>query len=73
MKKNRHKLVERQVRRHLEKAMDKASPEVKASVQALCDAVSDAYFDFERDRSLLERSMELSSQELVASNQKMRY
>lgn len=55
-----NKLLERQIRRYL-KTTDTQNPEL----QLLFQAVSDAYSHFEDDRILLERSLDLSGQELT--------
>ena len=62
-----HRLLRRQVERHV------GSPEaLSQSARALLDAVDRAYLDFEADRTLLEHSLELSSQELLQVNSEMR-
>ena len=63
----RHTLLERQIRRYFETA-EGFSP----SCEAFLDAVNDAYRQFDRDRELLERSMDLSSQELLQANAALR-
>lgn len=55
-----HRLLERQLRRHFGGA-DKVPPEWSAFL----DAVDAAYREADEDRALLERSMEISSKELV--------
>lgn len=55
-----HKLLERQVRRHLG-PIDSLGPNAKAFLAA----VSSAYTESDSDRALLERSLELTSQELT--------
>lgn len=55
-----HKLLERQIRRHLGN-IDHLGAEAKAFL----DAVSAAYTENDSDRALLERSLELTSQELT--------
>jgi len=40
--------------------------------QELTDVVNKAYFNFDEDRLLLERSIEISSHELVEANSQMR-
>lgn len=56
---SRHRLLERQVRRYLG---DQPLPE---GIQMFLDAVNAAYDAFEKDRALLERSLDLSSKELL--------
>lgn len=61
----RHKLLERQIRRHLGAAGT-------AGLDALLDAVEAAYRQADDDRALLGRSLELTSQELLEQNRKLR-
>src|SRR5690348_40532 len=62
-----HRLLKRQIRRHL------GSPEsLPEAWQPFIAAVNDAYVQFDADRAMLERSLELSSQELLAANSKLR-
>jgi len=63
----RHSLLSRQIRRFLT-AEDVARPEL----QAFLDAVDAAYQQSDDDRLMLERSLELSSQELLQANSEMR-
>jgi len=58
-----NKLLERQLRRYI-KTVDVSGPEF----QNLFTAISQAYDHNEEDRQLIERSLELSSQELSDSN-----
>src|ERR1051325_1404957 len=58
-----HKLLERQIQRHFG-SLD-AVPE---SLRAFIDAINATYEDHEEDHKLLERSMEISSEELVERN-----
>lgn len=63
-----HELLTRQLRRHLKENEDsfcKGHPE-------LLSAISDAYFEFDQDRDLLERSLEISSMELIEKNSELR-
>jgi PAS domain S-box-containing protein len=62
-----HSLLKRQLKRHLgkEKADDPAW-------SALVEAVDAAYRQFDADRHMLERSLDLSSQELVGANRDLR-
>ena len=61
-----HKLLERQLSRYL------VSPLLTEEYQKLFQAVSDAYVHFDEDHVLIERSLELSSKELTANNNKLR-
>ncbi|MTI87094.1 MAG: hypothetical protein FH748_03905 [Balneolaceae bacterium] len=58
-----HKLLQRQIKKSIG-TLDTASDKLKQ----LLKWVSQAYNDFEEDRSLLERSLELTSSELVERN-----
>ena len=62
-----HKLLQRQLDRHLGGARGVESP-----WKELLDAVDRAYTDADADRELLERSLELTSQELVEKNRQLR-
>ncbi|HEX7180587.1 MAG TPA: ATP-binding protein [Thermoanaerobaculia bacterium] len=63
----RHSLLARQIRRHL--GSQDAVPE---SWRPFLDAVDDAYRQADADRGMLERSMDLSSQELMQANAAIR-
>ncbi|MCB1101799.1 MAG: hypothetical protein KDL10_05525, partial [Kiritimatiellae bacterium] len=63
---DRHSLLQRQLRRLLD---DEPPPEAWAT---LLDQVNEAYRAFDRDRRLLERSMEISSHELQQANADIR-
>ncbi len=56
-----HRLLERQLRKHFR-------GEVGAELQRLLQAVSEAYQQQDQDRQLVERAMELSSNELLERN-----
>lgn len=62
----RHSLLKRQIKRHLGK--DKIPPEWESFLHA----VDSAYEQFDDDREMLERSLELSSQELMEANSGMK-
>ncbi len=62
-----HTLLQRQV-----KKLGIDTESFPAAVRELVEAVSDTYKDQEKDRSMLERSMEISSKELLRSNSEMR-
>lgn len=61
-----HSLLARQLRRLLN------GRPVPEEWTPLLDQVSDSYHQLDRDRSLLERSMELSSQEILQANEDIR-
>jgi len=60
-----HRLLRRQLRKHLG-----AEDEVPAELQPFLAAVDAAYADFDSDRAMLERSLELSSKELSEARDK---
>lgn len=62
-----HSLLKRQIRRHLH-SLDSIHKEW----QPFIVAVNDAYVQSDLDRLMLEHSLELSSQELLAANSKLR-
>ena len=62
----RHSLLRRQLRRHFGPE-DDLPPEVAAFI----DVVDGAYKEFDADRGMIERSLELSSQELLQANSDM--
>ena len=62
----RHRLLERQIRRYL-----KGEESQLESLQGLLQAVSDAYDAADEDRAMLERSMDISSRELVEANRSL--
>lgn len=62
-----NKLIQRQIRRFLGKNF-----EMTPEFEKLFHAISDSYNHYERDRILLERSLELSSHELGEANAKLR-
>jgi len=62
-----NKLLERQIKRYL-----KNLPEIPEEFKAVFQSVSDSYSHYEADRSLLERSLEVSSGELNMANSKIR-
>ncbi len=61
-----HSLLRRQLRKHLPENLH-ASGELRSFIHA----VDAAYFDFDADRLMLERSLELSSQELIQASSEM--
>jgi PAS domain S-box-containing protein len=62
-----HSLLKRQIKRHL----GDPGP-ISEEWQAFIQAVNDAYLEHDGDRRMLERSLELSSQELLQRNSEMR-
>jgi two-component system, cell cycle sensor histidine kinase and response regulator CckA len=63
----RHRLLQRQIRKHLGD-----EKQLSAEVLGLLEAVEEAYVQFETDRKLVERSMDLSSNELLEANNLLR-
>jgi two-component system, cell cycle sensor histidine kinase and response regulator CckA len=61
------RLLDRQLRKHFGE-----DPVLSDAVQDFVATVEEAYLHFEADYSLLERSLELSSQELIQANTEMR-
>ena len=59
-----HRLLTRQVRRHL-------NGETPESLAALLAAVDEAYASFDADRLLCERSLDISSQELMVRHEEV--
>ncbi|MBA4366022.1 MAG: hypothetical protein C0403_00080 [Desulfobacterium sp.] len=66
MKKQIHSLLKRQLKRHFGDTGD-----IPEEWKNFIDAVNDAYLEFDEDRSMLERSLELSSQELMQRNSEL--
>ncbi len=62
-----HSLLKRQLSRYFSDSFS-----IPAEWQRFIDAVNNAYREFDIDRSMLERSLELSSQELLQANSEMR-
>ncbi len=62
-----HKLLRRQIQRHFGNPDD-----LRPELRALLDAVSEAYTASDDDRVLLERSMDLASDELFQTNNRLR-
>ncbi|MEZ5974049.1 MAG: histidine kinase dimerization/phospho-acceptor domain-containing protein, partial [Planctomycetota bacterium] len=67
MSQDRHRLLDRQIRRHL--APDGQIP---PEWTAFVDAVDAAYRSADEDRLMLERSLDLSSKELMEANVELR-
>ena len=62
-----HSLLRRQLKRHLGDGVP-----VPVAWREMVEAVDDAYRAFDDDRAMLERSLELSSRELLQANSEMR-
>jgi len=62
-----HSLLKRQLKRHLGDQF-----RIPPEMQAFLNAVNEAYQESDADREMLERSLELSSQELLQANLEMR-
>lgn len=58
-----HPLMRRQIKKYYGNIED-----IPRDLQVFIQAVSDTYFEFDTDREMLERSLELSSQELIQAN-----
>jgi PAS domain S-box-containing protein len=63
----KHRLLQRQIRKHLG-----GEKQLTAELSRFLEAVDEAYDQFETDRRLVERSMELSSSELFEANSLLR-
>lgn len=63
-----HSLLRRQVRKHF----GGEAPPADSELGAFVDAVDRAYREFDQDRAMLERSLDLSSDELVQANAELR-
>lgn len=61
-----HALLKRQLKRHLKVNSDGLPPET------FLTSVDEAYKDFDRERNLLQRAMELSSKELLSKNESLK-
>jgi len=62
-----HSLLKRQIRKYFNDSL-----EVPQEWQGFIEMVNNAYHEFDTDRNMLERSLELSSQELLQANTEMR-
>ncbi|HYG53410.1 MAG TPA: SpoIIE family protein phosphatase [Flavobacteriales bacterium] len=62
-----NKLLERQIKRYLRGGIDNLDPQVKA----LLTSISQSYDHYEQNRIMIERSLELSSEELNVANGKL--
>jgi signal transduction histidine kinase/ActR/RegA family two-component response regulator len=61
-----HSLLRRQLKRHF------PDNRVPADLEPMLSAIDQAYRQFDNDRSMLERSLDLSSQELLQANAELR-
>jgi signal transduction histidine kinase/ActR/RegA family two-component response regulator len=61
-----HSLLRRQLKRYF------PDERVPAELEPMLDAINQAYWQFDNDRSMLERSLDLSSQELLQANAELR-
>jgi PAS domain S-box-containing protein len=62
-----HSLLKRQIRKYFNDSL-----EVPKEWQGFIEMVNNAYHEFDTDRNMLERSLDLSSQELLQANTEMR-
>ena len=62
-----HRLLKRQVKKYMSRNL-----EVEERHQKFIDAINDAYNDYESDLQMLDRSLKLSSAELVEANRGLR-
>lgn len=62
---SRHRLLRRQLKRHF-------GDDVPDALRAFIADVDTAYHEFDEDRAMLERSLDLSSKELLQSNSELR-
>ncbi len=60
---NIHSLLSRQISKHLN-----GNTEFPPAIQNLLKSINETYHHFEVDRKMMERSLELSSQELLQKN-----
>jgi diguanylate cyclase (GGDEF)-like protein/PAS domain S-box-containing protein len=65
--KNLHGLLRRQLRKHFGDSIN-----IPAGWQKFINSVNDTYTEFDSDRAMLERSLDLSSHELLQANSEMR-
>jgi len=67
--KEMHSLLKRQIKRHLENIDTDNIPEVW---ERFIISINESYWQMDEDRKMLERSLDLSSQELLEANSEMR-
>ncbi len=60
----KHKLLERQLNKYL------SGKEISPELEVILSVISETYYDYEKDRELLERAMAISSDEVTTANQK---
>jgi len=65
MKNNYHKLLQRQIRKNL-------NPETQEKIEKFLKIVSESYHNFDYDKNIIERSMQISSEQLLESNVKLK-
>lgn len=63
-----NKLLQRQIRKHFGKPED-----IPSEFTGLLKVISESYDHYEKDRKMLERSIDLSSNEMTALNDKLRF
>lgn len=63
---NPHSLLKRHIRRYF------GHDEISGKLLPFLEAVNNAYYEFDADRQLMERSLELSSRELLTANSELR-
>src|SRR3970282_1290711 len=62
-----NKLLQRQIRKHLDNP-----EEIPKKLSSLLQVISDSYDHYEKDRNMIDRSMEISSNEMVELNNNLR-
>ena len=62
-----HSLLKRQLKKHFAD-----TEHIPVEFHGCIESVNDAYYQFDADRNMLERSLELSSNELLLINAEMR-
>ncbi len=62
-----HSLLKRQLKRHFD-----STKQIPAELESFISAVNNAYVQSDDDRNMLERSLELSSEELLQANSELR-
>ncbi len=64
-----HTILARQIKKHLSKFNEKTAP---PGLAALFEMISNTYQHFDDDKALIERSLELSSSELMEKNKSLK-
>jgi signal transduction histidine kinase len=67
LKSEYHRLLKRQIKKHLED-----NEEVSIASESFLDAVNEAYMTFENDYKQIDRTLEISSDELFRANQNLK-